>query len=391
MRHLSKILAGSVLACLWLLGPAPAFSRPAPAESPNLALEEPPAASDTESAPARFVPPPDDQHDWLQLKSDEWLKGHLQTLYNDKLEFDSDKLKRLTFDWTDVKWLRTAAPRTIQIELPGNGWQSLTVIGRIEMRGDTLTVVTGEQRQRYPRDRIVSIGTRAKREADYWSGKFSLGANLRTGNTELVDVSLIANTRRLTARSRFVADYVGNYSQTRNDITSNNHRLNGYYDRFMSSRFFWRVLNGEYYRDELKNIAHQISAGTAFGYDVIRDSKTDWEVSGGLGVSYKRYVSVEPGENPEETSPSLRLGTRFDTSLSPSVDFKLNYRFQILDKASGTYTHHVITTLSSDLWADVDLDVSFVWDRVQDPRPGADGIVPKRDDYQLIVGIGYDF
>ena len=73
------------------------------------------------------------------------------------------------------------------------------------------------------------------------------------------------------------------------------------------------------------------------------------------------------------------------------MDFKLNYSFQILDKASGTYTHHVITTLSSDLWADVDLDVSFVWDRVQDPRPGADGIVPKRDDYQLIVGIGYDF
>jgi hypothetical protein len=39
----------------------------------------------------------------------------------------------------------------------------------------------------------------------------------------------------------------------------------------------------------------------------------------------------------------------------------------------------------------LDLDVSFVWDRVEKPEPAADGTVPKKDDYQLIVGISYEF
>ncbi len=339
----------------------------------------------------RFVPPVDSRYDWLQLKSGEWLKGNLKSLYNFTLEFDSDKLNLLNFAWKDVKRLRTAAPRSLRVETGRDRGQPLTVYGRIELDGDEVLVITGQHRQRYRREQIVSIGTRAEKESDYWSGKFSLGANLRAGNADLVDLSLLANARRLTAESRFVADYVGNFSRADGIETANNHRLNGHYDRFRSRRFFWRVINAEYYRDVPKNIAHQISAGTAFGYDLIRDGRTDWELSGGVGISYKRYVSVEAGETPSQTSPSLRLGTLYDTRLNASAKLKINYSFQILDKASGTYTHHFITTLSSDLWADVDLDVSFVWDRVQDPRPGADGLVPQRDDYQLVVGIAYSF
>ncbi len=351
-----------------------------------------PAAAAGDADPWRaFVPPPDDRYDWLQLDSGEWLKGNLKSLYNYKLEFDSDELNLLTFDWEDVTWLRTAAPRSIRVELTRYSWHPLTVIGRIEMAGDEVVIIAGDRRQRYRRDQIVSIGTTAEREADYWSGKVSLGANLRGGNTELVDVNLMANGRRLTALSRTVLDYVGNYSRSQQATTANSHRLNGHYDRFWSSRFFWRVINAEYYRDVLKNIAHQLSAGTSFGYDLIRNAKTEWEVSGGIGVSYKRYVSVTAGEEPEQTSPSLRLGTLYDTSFSKDVDFLVNFSFQILDEASGTYTHHLVSTLSSDLMADLDLDISIIWDRVQDPRPNADGIVPLQDDYQLIVGLGYEF
>jgi hypothetical protein len=47
--------------------------------------------------------------------------------------------------------------------------------------------------------------------------------------------------------------------------------------------------------------------------------------------------------------------------------------------------------LESDLISDLDLDVTFVWDRVGNPEPAADGTVRKKDDYQLIVGISYEF
>ena len=44
----------------------------------------------------KFVPPPDDKFDWIQLTSGEWLKGELKFLYDFQVEFDSDKLDLLT-------------------------------------------------------------------------------------------------------------------------------------------------------------------------------------------------------------------------------------------------------------------------------------------------------
>jgi hypothetical protein len=35
--------------------------------------------------------------------------------------------------------------------------------------------------------------------------------------------------------------------------------------------------------------------------------------------------------------------------------------------------------------------IDFVWDRIQEPRPDSDGVVPEQDDYRFILGLGLDF
>jgi len=80
----------------------------------------------------------------------------------------------------------------------------------------------------------------------------------------------------------------------------------------------------------------------------------------------------------------------YDTELTKWMDFLLDYSFQIVNEESGRYTHHFITTLSTDLIGDMDLDISFVWDRIQKPQANSDGSIPKKDDYQLIFGFSYD-
>ena len=40
--------------------------------------------------PFQPIPPPPDKFDWIQLTSDEWLKGEFIALYDDALEFDSE-------------------------------------------------------------------------------------------------------------------------------------------------------------------------------------------------------------------------------------------------------------------------------------------------------------
>ncbi len=50
------------------------------------------------------------EHDWIQLTSGKWLSGTILSMYDDTLEFDSEKLKILSIDWDDVKFLQSYQP-----------------------------------------------------------------------------------------------------------------------------------------------------------------------------------------------------------------------------------------------------------------------------------------
>ena len=59
--------------------------------------------------------PPVDGFDWIQLKSGEWLKGRIKAMQERQLEFDSEELNDLTFDWKDIRQVRSA--RTLDLLL----------------------------------------------------------------------------------------------------------------------------------------------------------------------------------------------------------------------------------------------------------------------------------
>jgi hypothetical protein len=334
-----------------------------------------------------FVPPRDERYDWIQLKSGEWLKGKLTAMYNFSLEFDSDELGLHTFEWKDIKQIRGAGLQRVRIQ-PGNGkGEPYTVIGTLNLVDDKVTITVGNEVREFDRAQIIAIAEGAK----LWSGKISLGANIQGGNSDLVNSTILANVKRRTARSRFVVDYIGNYSRADGERTSGNNRINSYYDIFMTADLFWRTVFAEYFRDTFKNISDQVSAGTSFGYYLVRTPKTEWEVSGGIGALYKRYVSVEPGADTNHVSPAVGFGTRYDTKLSSWLDYLFDFKITIADRETGRYIQHLLTTLESDLISDLSLDITFIWDRVGVPQPAADGTVPQKDDYQLVVGVAYEF
>ena len=53
------------------------------------------------------------------------------------------------------------------------------------------------------------------------------------------------------------------------------------------------------------------------------------------------------------------------------------------------------TEATDDDWdrvnSSIELDLSVVWDRTQLPKAGADGVLPKRDDFRMVVAIGIEF
>lgn len=342
---------------------------------------------DTTSGSPNWVPPsaPPDRFDWIQLTSDEWLKGDLKVLYEDKLEFDSDELGLLEFDWEDVNQVRGHQLHSVRFE-------GLTpVVGILKVTGNKVIVTIGEETKEFERSRLVSIAHGEPKESYYWSSKITFGFNIRKGNTDEVEYSTMANVKRRTAESRIVLDYLGNFNETEGVETSNNHRISSYYDVFHTREYFWRPVFGEYFRDEFENIAHRATVGAGIGYHIIDTSKKEWDVTAGLAYQYLRNVSVESGQDLTNSTPALVVGTEYDAELNKMVDLGVTYRFQIVNQEAGSYTHHAITTLEIEMTRRLDFVVSFVWDRIQDPKREADGRVPEKDDFRLMVGIGFEY
>jgi putative salt-induced outer membrane protein YdiY len=329
------------------------------------------------------APPPPDMFDWIQLKSGEWLKGELIALYDGSLEFDSDELNKLTLDWDDVRQVRTG--RVVQVR-----FMDKTLTGRLVIDGNSVQVL-GDTTQQLDRAQLVSITPGEPKEINYWSGNATLGFNLRKGNSDQVEANTVASVRRRTVNNRVVLDYVGNYNITDDTAVTNNHRASGGLDWFVTSRFFVRPVFVEYLRDPFQNFAQRWTIGAALGYQLVDTSRISWEVNAGPAFQHTTFVSVEPGESDKEKTAALWAGTTYKNELTKDIDYTWDYRFLLVKPEAGRYTHHFLTGLSIDALGPLDFDISFVWDRVQRPRPDSSGVVPKKDDFRLILGLGFDF
>ncbi|MCC7377437.1 MAG: DUF481 domain-containing protein [Verrucomicrobiales bacterium] len=328
--------------------------------------------------------PPEDGFDWVQLKTGEWLKGRVKAMQERDLEFYSEKLEDLTFDWKDVRQLRS--PRYLSL-LFTNGEQAS---GPVHITPDRVKI-GGATPSEQPRERLQSLTPGGSRERDQWSGNASIGFTLRAGNTEQYEYNAQAHLQRRTPATRLSVDYIGNLSSVNGVQSANNHRANLEFDLWLSKRFYLVLPSGEYYRDPFQNLAHRATAGVGVGYDLVDRPKVTWNVTTGPAYQHAWFDSTQPGDPDQKSTAALWFGSRFDWDITRRIEFTAEYRGQYTSRAVGETTHHGVATLSLDITESIDLDVSFVWDRISQPSIGEDGVQPKPDDFRLILGIGLDF
>ncbi len=329
--------------------------------------------------------PPKDNNDWVQLTSDEWLKGEIKVMYNDVLEFDSDELGILSLDMEDIRQIRSGDIKSLRFNGP------VIAYGVMHLTRDDVVLTNGATERVFKRSELVSITQGDSKELSLWSAKLDLGFDVSGGNTEQLNYSAKLDLRRRTANNRFVTTYLGQYSRTRDTDTADNNRLNSFIDVFQTRRFFWRPIFFEYYRDPFQNIQSRYTAGAGLGYQLIDRKKTEWRVTTGPAYQQTNFVSVTTGQDQETSTPALVTSTVYETELTKRIDFDFTYSFNIVDKDSGSYTHHTIATFETELTSWLDFDTSLIWDRIQNPTANADGTVPKSDDYKILFMLGVEY
>ncbi len=329
-------------------------------------------------------PPMPDDFDWIQMTSGEWLKGEIIAMYEEELEFDSKEFDEQTLDWEDIQQIRSA--QTMQVAF----LDDTIVTGKLLVDGDRVRLM-GEQDWEYERSQVLSITAGEPKERNYWSAKVSAGLNYRTGNTEQTEFNTKAMVLRRTPKDRINFDYLGTFSENEGTTIADNQRASAGWNRFISKRFFITPVYGEYYRDPFQNIASRWTLGAGLGYQIIDSSKIDWNVDGGIAYQLTNFDDVLEGESDTESSPALVIGMYYDNELTGWLDFSVDYRFFIVNEESGTYTHHLVTGFEFDLVGDLEFDITWVWDRIQDPRQNSDSSFPEQDDLRTMFGLGFSF
>jgi hypothetical protein len=330
------------------------------------------------------------EFDWVQMKSGEWLKGKIKHMQDEKLVFDSDEFGDQTLDWDDIAGVVSKSSHTFRIED-----RKEIITGTFEMRDGQITITSGSETLQVTSDQIEAVIPGQGREIDWWSFNASLGYTGRMGNTDQTDLTARMGFMRRTPATRWDTKYLGSFGTSRPQGTTtslpvaNSHRVPSNFDWFISDKFFVRAASFEYFTDEIQNIGSRVTIAAGIGYEAYANRWVTWEVTGSGGY---QYTSFSTGPNLAPNDAVVVVGTTAKFDLWKGTDWDNSYRINIVPTDMDKTSQHLESILSFDFWGPLDFDVSFIFDRVENPQqPVPPPAVPiQSNDYKVTVGLGFD-
>jgi len=325
--------------------------------------------------------------DWLKLRSGEWLKGDIISMYDDELEFESDEFDIIIFDWEDISELRSRFDQQIRF---ANGEVKQ---GFLIVKEDHLVLISAGTEQHYPLSELLSITSSSDDRKDLWDGKVTLGMDVNSGNVNQLDYLVTALVQRRTPFSRFRMDFIYNYSKStrENDekVITDTSRFTTYFDWFYSSKMFFRMFDYEHFTDLQQNIRARDTLGISLGYHIVQNKRLQWDVT--LGPSFQQTSYYNTTEEQDQQSGVVAIGTLLDYRISSRIDYIFDYQLQFVEENSGKRNSHLKTGFEFEFSNDFELDMFFYLDRVAEPVASINTVPPKSNDYRLVFSLGYDF
>jgi hypothetical protein len=147
----------------------------------------------------------------------------------------------------------------------------------------------------------------------------------------------------------------------------------------------------EWYADEFQNIGSRMTAGVGAGYEVFENSWFYWEVGLGAGYQYTSYDSVLPGQADTAHDAVAVPTTKVNFDLPHGIDWDNSYKLNLVVTDISETNHHAESVLSFDVWGPLDIKLSLIFDRIEEPVTNADGVRPESNDLRLTAGLGLSF
>ena len=322
--------------------------------------------------------------DWLWLKSGEFLIGNIEDLYDEKLAFDSDDLGDLKIKWSDISRINSRqlfTVRTISGEI---------ITGTIALE-DGVLIVSNNRQHRVVQDDLMTLIAGLETGANIWQGKVTFGANLSSGNTDKLEYNTNAELSRHTTTSRIKTSYSAIIGVTNNVQTDENHRFLMTYDVYSDKDLFFRPLDLSLYRDPLQNVNSRINVGMGIGYQFIDDGDQELEMNLGPSYLYTKYEFTEAQLNTSDSSLAVSLSLDYEREIHNQIDLEFSYKITATESDLGGYLQNAKMNFDIELTDVLDFDITFFWDRVNNPLLNVDGVPLEKNDFRIAFGLGVSF
>lgn len=355
----------------------PASSEPTAAETTAIMYAPPPPADPT---PEPMTGP----WDWVRMVSGEWLRGEITSMRDGTLVFDSEKFGDLTVDWADVVEVYSPNPNRFVHGV------DRAIEGRVHLVGEEVVLVTDQGEVRMPRSELSAILPGELREASRWSGHLGVGFNGTWGASQQTTFNTNAWLMREAARNRARLDYTASWGKAADTVNVNNMWGTGRFDLYVSRVFFLTPVVGEVGYNRFLNLGLRAIVGAGAGVHAIDIPKLEWDLSAGGSYLYTRYASVVAPASDVQNDGAVLLGTSLHWDVYTDIDLDLRHTSLLVPTSFGTSQFDTKLTFSMKLWGHLDFDLTFRHTRIRQPETRADGTVPDKDQFQLIVGLGLD-
>ena len=328
-----------------------------------------------------------DTFDWVQMVSGEWIKGNIDRMRDDQMEFDSDKLDMLKLDFADVALVHSPQVNTYVFD------DRVSATGRAVITGDTVIVETDQGTKTFPRSELESI-IEGEKEKDWWSMKLRFGLTLNKGNTDQLTYDIMFNTRREDEMTLLDLNYNSTFGRTNGVQNVNRHLGEFLFNVFLGSRWWVTPAFGQFFNDRFQNIKFRATPAAGAGVHIIDAPKVTWDFMTGIGYQFLKYkdVSATPGVTNPQNDGFIPLYTYADFDITGDIDLTLSWLTNLVFTTIGNTNHTGRADLAIELTKVLDLDIAFLYLRTEEPAPPPDPLAPaiKKNDYQLVFGISLE-
>jgi len=341
-----------------------------------------------------------DSHDWLQLTTGEWLRGRLRWMHakglqaGEQVKFYSEQLNDLLFDWYDVAQVHCANVKTLRFQ----GHRD--VVGKCIVTMDRVVVEAPEGPKTFPRSKLVAIIDGEARERNWWSTALSVGFSANAGNTNQGSLNSTWSLQRADGRTLARLDYNGNVSWANGSLNANRHLVGFDVNLLVWKKFYVIPAVGQVLYDKFQNLKLRATPGAGGGMHAFSKAKRkknhtnrfQWDLQAALGYQFARFFSTASGvANPQSDGFIMfRTFWKFDL-LSGDVEISLDWRTNLVYTQIGNTNHVGTAVITIEVTDMIDFAPSFLFLRTENPEPEADGTVPKKNDYQVVVSLALEF